>query len=570
MFTLGLHTGHDSGAALFKDQELVAFCKEERMTRIKNDGGKFKLHSIDAVLETAGITRHDIDTVALSRTKLPLSTYRKTKRGLRDNVKKILKTETDRFLVSEMWAQNEFDDAAIIDFDKLRTALKVRENTEIVFCNHHYAHILGAFRFTEWQEKALFLSCDGTGDNAFFSAYYYHNGQLENLQGDHRNWHRLKQNAGASIGLAYAYATELLGFTPNRHEGKLTGLAAFGKPLAAEKLVSKFAISTEGAITTPFATHLELRNYVFNTLSELSREDAAASIQNASEQVILKWASQFLSLRDVDYIGLSGGVFANVKINQVIAELPRVKEVFIFPAMGDEGLPVGNAVDALIRQYGLQNLTRRKLDHVYFGYPYSGEELLAKADSLLTRVTRTEKAAKITASLLAEGKVGAIFCRGMEMGPRALGARTILASPAKREVNDSINKRLERTEFMPFAPYVLAEDADTVFEIDDSNRHACEFMTITTKVKPDFVDVIPAAVHIDGTARPQIVSREQNTLYYDILEHFKALTGIPCLVNTSFNAHEEPIINTPEEALKALYDNRVDFLVCEQGIIERI
>ncbi len=569
MFTLGIHTGHDSGAALFKDQELVAFCKEERMTRIKNDGGKFKLHSIDTVLKTAGITRNDIDTVALSRTKLPLATYKKTKRGLRDTFKKMRRAESDRFLVSEMWAQDEFDESAIIDFDKLRAVLGVRKDTQIVFCNHHYAHILGAFKFTEWQEKALFLSCDGTGDNAFFSAYYYHDGALENLQGDHKNWQNLKQNAGASIGLAYAYATELLGFIPNRHEGKLTGLAAFGKPLGAEKIISKFTITAEGAITTPFASHLELRNFIFEALGELSREDAAASIQHASEQIILTWVNQLLTLRDVKYIGLSGGVFANVKINQVIAELDTVEEVYVFPAMGDEGLPVGNAVDALIRQHGLANLTRQKLQHVYFGYPYTAQDLMAKVDASQSTVTRTEDPAELTAKLLAEGLVGAIFCGGMEMGPRALGARTILASPAKREVNDSINKRLERTEFMPFAPYVLAEDADTVFEIDASNRHACEFMTITTKVKADFVDIIPAAVHIDGTARPQIIAREQNALYYDILKHFKALTNIPCLVNTSFNAHEEPIINTPEEALKALYDNRVDFLVCELGIIER-
>jgi carbamoyltransferase len=157
----------------------------------------------------------------------------------------------------------------------------------------------------------------------------------------------------------------------------------------------------------------------------------------------------------------------------------------------------------------------------------------------------------------------------METGPRALGARSIIASPQKREVNESINRRLERTEFMPFAPYVLDRDAEEVFEIDDRNRYACRFMTITTGVRRAQQARIPAVVHVDGTARPQIVYREDNPLYYDILVCFKDLCGIPCLVNTSFNAHEEPIINTPQEALQALADNRVDFLVCDRGIVRR-
>ena len=142
-------------------------------------------------------------------------------------------------------------------------------------------------------------------------------------------------------------------------------------------------------------------------------------------------------------------------------------------------------------------------------------------------------------------------------------------SPVDRGLNDSLNDRLERTEFMPFAPYVLDEDASRVFDINDVNREACRFMTITTDVKSDYRELIQAVVHVDYTARPQIVERETNPLYYDILRHFRDMTGIPCLVNTSFNAHEEPIINTPQEALKALYDKRIDFIVCDAGLVYR-
>lgn len=157
----------------------------------------------------------------------------------------------------------------------------------------------------------------------------------------------------------------------------------------------------------------------------------------------------------------------------------------------------------------------------------------------------------------------------MEMGPRALGARSILASPLDRGLNDSLNKRLDRTEFMPFAPYVLDEDAEAVFEIDGRNREACRFMTITTQVRPRHREQIPAVMHVDGTACPQIIEKQTNPLYYEVLAEFKKRTGIFCLVNTSFNVHEEPIINTPSKALSALRDRRIDFLICETGIVLR-
>jgi carbamoyltransferase len=176
----------------------------------------------------------------------------------------------------------------------------------------------------------------------------------------------------------------------------------------------------------------------------------------------------------------------------------------------------------------------------------------------------------VAAGLIADGKAGAIYQGRMEFGPRALGARSILANPADAAINASLNARLQRTEFMPFAPYVLEEDAAEVFEITDANRYAAGFMTITTAVKQEWRARIPAVVHVDGTARPQIIRRKDNPLYADILAAFKAKTGLPVLINTSFNAHEEPIINTPDECRKALVDDRVDFVVTGGGVYVRI
>jgi carbamoyltransferase len=154
----------------------------------------------------------------------------------------------------------------------------------------------------------------------------------------------------------------------------------------------------------------------------------------------------------------------------------------------------------------------------------------------------------------------------MEFGPRALGARSILAAPTDAAINDELNKRLERSEFMPFAPYVLDEDADKVFEITPLNRYAANFMTITCAVRPEWRDRIPAVVHVDGTARPQIIHDRQNPLYADILRRYRAATGLPVLVNTSFNVHEEPIVNRPAECLKALNDRRIDFVVTKRAV----
>jgi carbamoyltransferase len=167
------------------------------------------------------------------------------------------------------------------------------------------------------------------------------------------------------------------------------------------------------------------------------------------------------------------------------------------------------------------------------------------------------------------GQVGAAYLGRMEIGPRALGARSILASPADHAINDNLNRRLERSEFMPFAPYVLDEDADKVFDITPVNRYATRFMTITCGVKPEWRAKIPAVVHVDGTARPQIVRDRDNPLYTAILRRFRDQTGLPVLVNTSFNVHEEPIVNRPAECARALVDGRIDFVVTERAVYSR-
>ncbi len=567
MYILGIHNGHDASACLFKDQDMVAFCKEERITREKNDGRRFDLSAINEVLSIAGITIDDIDIVSFSKMYLPANCYIKQKSKLQTAYHKLIGHKTDRRLIQIMNKSGNYDVSQHVQLAPLKKKLGVKTETEIHFVNHHFSHILGAFKYTCWDKEALYISCDGGGDNACYSAYYFDGKKLDCLDGGESETAKTKHNFGASIGLAYAYVTGALGFTPNRHEGKITGLAAFGSPIKGEEIRHLFTITEKGQIESSMQGVEELHFNLSSIIDGISKEDAAASIQYATEKVIEDWVQMLLTIRPVKYVGMSGGVFANVRLNQIIAELPGVKEVFIFPAMSDEGLSAGNCISALIEKHGIKNLKRSKLEDVYFGYPYSAKDLIETSKLKNLLIYENDDIPKICAMLLEKGLAGAIYSHTMEMGPRALGGRSILASPVQREINNSLNDRLGRTEFMPFAPYVRLDDCQDVFEIDAYNAEACRFMTITTNVKQQYHTMIQAVVHVDGTARPQVVSRKTNPLYYDILTEFKNLTDIPCLVNTSFNAHEEPIINTPDEAVQALIDNRVDFLVCDSALI---
>ncbi|HYD32666.1 MAG TPA: carbamoyltransferase C-terminal domain-containing protein, partial [Azospirillaceae bacterium] len=337
-----------------------------------------------------------------------------------------------------------------------------------------------------------------------------------------------------------------------------------------DEMARHFSVDEQGRIDSDFPGWGAMRDFFHGLAEGREPADVAASVQKLLEVFVLGSVERLLARHPVRRLGLSGGVFANVRLNRLLAESLPVDEVFVFPAMGDEGLPVGGALDWLLRQDGLEHwLGRRyRLDDVYLGRDFG-----AQADALLgghPGVVRLDGDPVATAvELLAAGQAGAIYTGRMEFGPRALGARTILASPAVREINDSLNKRLTRTEFMPFAPVVRAEDADAVFDLPPASRYAARFMTVTCGVKEEWRARIPAVVHVDGTARPQLVRRADNPLYHDILTGFGAATGLPVLVNTSFNVHEEPIVNSPAECLRALVEDRVDFVVTPAGVYRR-
>ena len=307
---------------------------------------------------------------------------------------------------------------------------------------------------------------------------------------------------------------------------------------------------------------------------DLSPGDAAASIQEALEVLMARSISALQKRTGLRNLAVGGGVYANVRLNRHLLENTAADAIFIFPAMGDVGLPIGGCLDYLLQQRGPEEWqrNRRVLNSMLLGRDHRADpDALAAAfpKLRLSPIWESDAVVAAVADALVAGKAVGIHDGRMEFGPRALGARSILASPTRREINDSLNARLSRSDFMPFAPVVLSEYAEQVFDIHAGNAHAAHFMTITCDVRAAWRDRIPAVVHIDGSARPQIVDPEPRTLYRRILEAWHSRSGIPALVNTSFNVHEEPIIDTPEQALIALAADRVDLLVLNGRIFER-
>jgi len=569
ILALGNAIHHDSAAVVAEDYEILAAVQTERLTRIKGDGRGAHAPTIAEALRVAGAKLRDVDVLAASTNAVDVKYFSPWpwRRSVNNAVAKLRGVPR---AAAARWHGADYRGltySAKFNPAQYMADIGLRRGAQFFSYEHHLAHALSALFFTD-HDNALAYTADGGGDNTFYSAYHLRGRKLRTLHGGSTESFVPGGEPVDSIGLAYAGMTAALGYRRNRHEGKLTGLAAYGEPLLAGELKSHFRIIEDGRVHADFNSNEEMQDLIFRLAKTTTPQNAAASIQKLTEDVLLQSIGVYLRRTGARQVALAGGVFANVLLNQRIAELPGVEEVFIFPGMGDEGLAVGGLYQFLLQRDGWPAWLsrRRRLENVYWGGAFDGELPKVFDAPGIARVEGEGGVAGTAAELLRRGKIVALFCGRMEFGPRALGARSILASPADKSVNDTLNKRLGRTEFMPFAPFVLEEDADEVFRLADAARHAAKFMTITCEVRGEWREKIPAVVHLDGSARPQIVSEAQNPLYADILRRFKQKTGLPALINTSFNAHEEPIIHTPAECLRALRAGRVDYVAAEAGV----
>ena len=467
MLILGIHPAwHDSAAVLYDDYRLVAAVQTERLTRVKGDGDGIPDAAIDEVLAIAAITRREVDAVAMTRGVFPRPLLRW---GLLQKIRMHLpdrRAKRPKSIEGQMQAREEPEAIKLLNHERFRAALGFRPDCRLFFCNHHFAHALPALFFTDWDE-ALVYTADGGGDNVQYSARRLAAGRLDTLFGDDREL--LEPRRIDSLGMAYGLATAALGFRMLRHEGKLTGLAAFGRPVLTEEMARHFRVDEAGRIDSDYADYGAMAEDIRRMAGTVSREDMAASIQKLLEDYVLRALRLLLEREGTRRLALAGGVFANVRLNRLLAEGTGCEEVFVFPAMGDEGLAAGAPLEFLLARDGLAPWLgkRTRLADVSLGRDYDGAigRRWPQRDS---RPCGCRGRFRGTAARA--GFVGALYIGRMKTA-RALSNRSILAHPAERSINAELNARLERSEFMPFAPVVAACDAGEVFAVSAVNAY---------------------------------------------------------------------------------------------------
>tara|TARA_Y100000739_G_scaffold227811_1_gene238106 strand:- start:1061 stop:2863 length:1803 start_codon:yes stop_codon:yes gene_type:complete len=594
MIILGINFGHDSSVCILKDGKIIAAIEEEKVSRVKQDFG-WPRKSIDRLFDEYNIRKEDVNLISLDKMILEaLSSneieYRFSKNVLKKNIEYLNRiTSYMGFSKRKIGEKND---------ELLKTLISDEGfiNAKLNYYDHHLSHAASAY-FTSPIETDLVITSDGMGGDSSFNFYIPEN---ETLKLIHKNEYHV------SIGGFYSMITKLLGFRPTRHEGKITGLAAYGKNTELvnkfmnlwkyengklnrypfndldnqwikHKINSRLSVSekinltnSSGYVTNDYSKrnrvlYAELRNIT----EGYSKEDIAFACQKVSENITLNEIDLVINklrLKNVK-VALAGGVFANVRINQKIYEMNDIANIFIHPAMGDSGLAMGNAILSDI-EFGSKEYCKGKysLKHTYLGPNYSSDliDFINKFDESEIEFFKMENPSLEIAKLLFNNKIIGLWNGRLEWGPRALGSRSIILNTFDKSVNDSLNNRLNRTEFMPFAPVVLDIHAKKYFPKYDSNVPAADYMTMTYDTDPKYHKLLQATVHIDGTARPQIAYKDTSPFYYSILSEFNKISSCGALVNTSFNAHEEPILSTPETAINALVTNRVDYLVLEE------
>ena len=566
MRILGIADGLNSGAALIENGRVLYAVNEERLIRAKMATG-FPRESICKVLEDTQTRPEDVEVIAVAMVNdyfrekaVPFEGwFLRDQAPLKEALLSASSHVTKLFGARPLLKDSYYTLKAQIGKTR-RKAIKdlVRRdwglNSPVKFIDHHFAHACSAY-FTAGVDEATVITMDGAGDNSSSHVYHVKNGKF------HKLWNVDSFN---SIGNYYGYITHICGFNAHKHEGKITGLAAYGKPIYTD-ILKRFIDFEDGSIVNKGQVFYWAAVKAIERALPRSfkREDLAASMQQVLEDVGSAYIRYWVERTGCPDLALAGGVFANVKLNQRIHEINEVRSLFIHPGMGDEGLAVGAAlaINAALENELASGVKASRLPDVYFGPAFGSSEIesaIAREGLEAEHVADVERR---IAELLSQGYVVANFDGRMEYGPRALGNRSILYQTTDRSVNDWLNKRLKRTEFMPFAPVTLAEFADRCYENLDGVRYSSQFMTITLNCTEWMRTHSPAVVHVDGTARPQIVEESSNPRYYKILHEYFKLTGIPSLINTSFNLHEEPIVCSPTDALRAFQEGGLDYLV---------
>jgi carbamoyltransferase len=596
MIVLGLSPlDKDATVTLMIDGRVVAAVAEERLSRQKMHAG-FPYGALETVLSQAGIKAADVDVVAypfadweqeaaLMR-KNWLADWKLNRRhrkerlspkiraaelriphrnfsvhGLSSAMETMQKPQAAkwfyRFMTADgpvgdlanRWQFRRWIDHAVADHRRFQQELLaglrqfgLAEKLKRV--EHHLTHVANAF-YPSGFDRALVVTLDGYGTGLSGSV------SVADEQGI-RRLHNL--GTPYSLGIYYEAVTAALGMRPDRHAGKVVGLAAYGDPEVLGDVLRSLFVWEDGGFRIRRSSDVCLPRRLSTRFPKI---DLAAAYQTVLEEVVVRYVRHYLEQTSLDSVAISGGVAANVKLNQRIREIPGVRRIYIHPNMGDGGCGTGAAMVETVAAG--QRLD--PLPNAYLGPEYSDAEMEQALEAAGIQYERIEPIERTIAELVAAGEVVARFDGRMEYGPRALGNRSILYHATDPAVNQWLNTRLGRTEFMPFAPATLAEDRQLCYQRTEGAEFTAQFMTITFDCTEWMIQHCPAAVHVDGTARPQLVTKESNPGFHQILSHYKQITGLSSLINTSFNMHEEPIVCSPRDAVRAFLDGRLDYLV---------
>ena len=561
MYVLGLSCFyHDAGVALVKDGILIAAAEEERFTRKKHDSD-FPINAVQYCLRAAGITIDQVDYIGFY--EKPFVKFMR-----------ILETCLSAWPLSYMsWMKS----MPIWLTTKLRIGRIIQERLgtekDIIFCEHHLSHAASAFLVSPYKDAVL-LSMDGVGEWTT-TAYGLGRGTRMDIEGEIRFPH--------SIGLLFSAITAYLGFKVNDAEWKVMGLAPYGKPKYVDQFRKVVDMKPDGS----FRLKMEYFAHHYSTKSMFNRRwenlfgrprrrpeteldefhyDVAHSGQKIVEELVLNLARALYEKYKLPNLCIAGGVGLNCVANWKIYKETGFKNIYVQPAAGDSGGAIGTAFHIYNTLLGRERVFEMK--HAYWGPEYTNDEIRAVLDAggaAYSEVSDDELLTE-TARRLEAGQVIGWFQGRMEFGPRALGARSILADARNPKAKDIINAKVKFREwFRPFAPAVIKERAHEYFDMPAGMD--LPFMLMVPQVRPQYHSVLPAITHEDGTGRVQTLTPELNGRFYDLVKRFGELTGVPVVVNTSFNVRGEPIVQSPQDAHRTFLNTGIDALVIGNFIV---
>jgi carbamoyltransferase len=558
MLTLGINYSqmHDSSACIVRDGELLFAVAEERISRLKHDS-RFPRLAIQACLEFARVRAEHLDEVCFGwQTAGPVYRHDLKLYALGKWPITYLNVLNSTRHFASMWHQESGAKRFAQHFGESKARMR--------FVDHHLAHAISAYAFSGFEDAAVVVM-DGRGAWEATSIWHGSKGRLQ---------HVATIPFPDSLGLFYSEFTAYLGFQRNSDEWKVMGLAPYGQPgVNLDAFIdpegAPYRVKTQHLIGNgdgAFSSMTPALGPPRTPESEITErhKNIAYAVQDACERAMISVVRMAVEKTRSRNLCLAGGVALNSKANGKILASGLINQIFVQPAASDDGVALGAALASYLDDGG--RLPNKAMRHAYFGPEFDVRAIESALQTYKLRYTHLSDAAATAAELLSKGKILGWFQGRMEFGPRALGSRSILADPRDPEMNTKVNNAVKFREWWrPFAPSLKKEAAADFLESATDSP----FMILTAQVRPEKRSVIPAVTHVDGSARPQTVEKELNPLYWRLIHEFGKRTGVPVVMNTSFNLRGEAIVHTPTDAIRTFYSSGMDALVIGSFLVEK-